>query len=109
MAIKNFAVALPTEPLIFQPGELTVRDRIVSSDWRQMLPVLHGAGFHLREQRRSDAASLFSILTTRRSRGRRRVLDRRVGLRAGVGGPFLLRNLYPALTSLTSAAGAIAV
>jgi len=41
-----------------------VRDRIVSSDWRQMLPVLHGAGFHLRELRRSDAASLFSMLTT---------------------------------------------
>ncbi len=29
-----------------------------------MLPVLHGAGFHLRELRRSDAASLFSMLTT---------------------------------------------
>ena len=29
-----------------------------------MLPVLHGAGFHLRELRRSDAASLFAMLTT---------------------------------------------
>ena len=29
-----------------------------------MLPVLHGPGFHLRELRRSDAASLFSMLTT---------------------------------------------
>jgi len=64
MAIKHFAVALPTEPLIFQAGQLLVRDRIVSSDRRQMLPVLHGAGFHLRELRRSDAASLFSMLTT---------------------------------------------
>ena len=64
MAIKHFAVALPTEPLIFRPGESWQHDRIVSSDWRQMLPVLHGAGFHLRELRRSDAASLFSMLTT---------------------------------------------
>ena len=64
MAIKIDALALPTEPLIFQPEATAVRERIVSSDWQRMLPVLHGAGFHLRELRRSDAASLFSMLTT---------------------------------------------
>ena len=36
----------------------------VSSDWRQGLPVLTGNGFHLRELRTSDAASLFALLTT---------------------------------------------
>jgi ribosomal-protein-alanine N-acetyltransferase len=63
MAIKIDTLALPTEPLIFRP-ELSVRERSVSSDWQRMLPVLHGAGFHLRELRRSDAASLFAMLTT---------------------------------------------
>ena len=61
MAITIQAVALPTEPLIFRP-EFGIE--AVSSDWRRMLPVLHGAGFHLRELRRSDAASLFALLTT---------------------------------------------
>ena len=48
MGIRQFAVALPTEPLIFQPAELWVHDRIVNSDWRQMLPVLHDK-LHLSE------------------------------------------------------------
>jgi len=64
MAIKIDALALPTEPLIFQPGQPAVRERIVRSEWRRLLPVLHGAGFHLRALRRSDAASLFAMLTT---------------------------------------------
>ena len=64
MAITIDALALPTEPLIFQPGQPAVRERIVRSEWQRLLPVLHGAGFHLRELRRSDAASLFSMLTT---------------------------------------------
>jgi len=64
MAIKIDALALPTEPSIFQPGQPAIRERIVRSEWRRLLPVLHGAGFHLRELRRSDAASLFSMLTT---------------------------------------------
>jgi ribosomal-protein-alanine N-acetyltransferase len=63
MAINIDAVALPTEPLIFQP-ERAMGDLTTSSDWQQMLPVLHGAGFHLRDLRRSDAASLFALLTT---------------------------------------------
>jgi len=64
MAIKIDALALPTEPLIFQHDQSAVRERVVSSDWQRMLPVLHGAGFHLRALRRSDAASLFAMLTT---------------------------------------------
>ena len=34
------------------------------SDWRAMLPVLHGSQVVLRELRESDAPSLFSLLTT---------------------------------------------
>lgn len=64
MAITIHTLAMPTEPLIFQPGQPGIRERTVSSDWQRALPVLHGAGFHLRELRRADAASLFAMLTT---------------------------------------------
>jgi ribosomal-protein-alanine N-acetyltransferase len=37
---------------------------VVSSDWREGLPVMHGAGITLRELRSSDAASLLALLTT---------------------------------------------
>ena len=37
---------------------------VVSSDWRQQLPVLTGRLVRLRELRPSDAPSLFSLLTT---------------------------------------------
>lgn len=37
---------------------------ITSSDWRTCLPILYGAGVTLRELRRSDALSLFAMLTT---------------------------------------------
>src|SRR5262245_12837463 len=37
---------------------------IVSSDWRESLPVLSGAHVTLRELRASDAPSLFAMLTT---------------------------------------------
>src|SRR5258706_6222219 len=36
---------------------------VVSSDWRQAVPVLSGHQVVLRELRASDAASLFSLLT----------------------------------------------
>lgn len=36
----------------------------VTSDWRGGLPTLYGAGVTLRELRRSDASSLFNLLTT---------------------------------------------
>jgi len=65
MAIKIDAVALPPEPLVFAPeARMITMERTTSSDWRRMLPVLRGAGFQLRELRRSDAASLFALLTT---------------------------------------------
>src|SRR5258706_14089702 len=37
---------------------------VVSSDWRERLPVLSGNQVVLRELRTSDAASLFTMLTT---------------------------------------------
>jgi ribosomal-protein-alanine N-acetyltransferase len=37
---------------------------IVSSNWREQLPVLSGAQVELRELRRSDAPSLFAMLTS---------------------------------------------
>jgi RimJ/RimL family protein N-acetyltransferase len=36
----------------------------VSSDWKQVLPVLQGTGITLRELRQSDAVSLLTLLTT---------------------------------------------
>ena len=64
MSFMIHALALPTEPLIFQPEPAPIRARRTSADWRQALPMLQGAGFQLRELRRSDAASLFAMLTT---------------------------------------------
>ena len=63
MSFSIQALALPTEPLIFQPDPVLIRDRATSSDWQRALPVLYGVGFTLRELRRSDAASLFTLLT----------------------------------------------
>ena len=37
---------------------------VVTTDWRQRLPVLSGLGVTLRELRESDAASLCALLTT---------------------------------------------
>ena len=39
-------------------------EALVSSDWREALPVLSGAQVVLRELRLSDASSLFALLTT---------------------------------------------
>jgi ribosomal-protein-alanine N-acetyltransferase len=64
MSFTIRALALPTEPLIFQPEPPPIRERLTGCDWRQALPTLQGAGFQLRELRRSDAASLFAMLTT---------------------------------------------
>jgi ribosomal-protein-alanine N-acetyltransferase len=58
------ALALPTEPLIFQPEPPAVRRRLTTSEWQRGLPVLQGTGFHLREVQHADAASLFTMLTT---------------------------------------------
>jgi ribosomal-protein-alanine N-acetyltransferase len=64
MSFRIQALALPTEPLIFQPGSPAIRERLTTSDWQRDLPVLQGAGFQLRELRRSDATSLFALLTS---------------------------------------------
>jgi len=42
----------------------TTSSSVVTSDWQQGLPTLHGRQVVLRELRASDAASLFSLLTT---------------------------------------------
>jgi ribosomal-protein-alanine N-acetyltransferase len=42
----------------------TTTETLVSSDWKQGLPTLHGRQVVLRELRASDAASLFALLTT---------------------------------------------
>jgi ribosomal-protein-alanine N-acetyltransferase len=65
MTIKIDALAQPTEPIVFQPEAPSApRERTVGTDWQRRLPVLRGAGFHLRELRHSDAASLCLMLTT---------------------------------------------
>jgi ribosomal-protein-alanine N-acetyltransferase len=49
----------------FQPAVAKSCDAVaVTTDWRKGLPLLTGAGVALRELRLSDAASLFSLLTT---------------------------------------------
>ena len=63
MSFSIQALALPTEPLIFQPEATLIRARVTNSEWQHALPVLHGVGFTLRELRSSDAASLFTMLT----------------------------------------------
>jgi RimJ/RimL family protein N-acetyltransferase len=51
-----------------QPSPRTLwqweQQRPTTTDWQQGLPVLVGQGFHLRELRTSDAASLHALLTT---------------------------------------------
>ena len=64
MSFRIQALALPTEPLIFQPDPAAVRERATGCDWQRALPVLQGASVTLRELRRSDAASLYALLTT---------------------------------------------
>jgi ribosomal-protein-alanine N-acetyltransferase len=63
MSFRIQALALPTEPLIFQPEAQAIRERVTSSEWQRALPVLRGAGVELRELRVSDAASLYTMLT----------------------------------------------
>jgi len=53
-------VQTSTAAVMAQPA----RDAVVSSDWREGLPTLHGEQVVLRELRGADAASLFALLTT---------------------------------------------
>jgi [ribosomal protein S5]-alanine N-acetyltransferase len=65
MTVKIDALAQPTEPIVFQPeAPSATRGRTVGPDWQRRLPLLRGAGFHLRELRHSDAAALCLMLTT---------------------------------------------
>jgi ribosomal-protein-alanine N-acetyltransferase len=64
MSFRIQALALPTEPLIFQPETAEVRERVADIDWQRELPVLRGAGVELRELRLSDAAALYALLTS---------------------------------------------
>ena len=41
-----------------------VATAVVTTDWRDSLPVLHGTNITLREMRTSDAPALFALLTT---------------------------------------------
>jgi RimJ/RimL family protein N-acetyltransferase len=50
--------------LDMQTFEAPAAAPVVSSDWRQQLPVMTGRQVRLRELRTSDAPSLFSLLTT---------------------------------------------
>jgi RimJ/RimL family protein N-acetyltransferase len=51
---------METKAMNVQP----IASEVVSSDWKDSLPVLAGAQVTLRDLRVSDAASLFSLLTT---------------------------------------------
>jgi RimJ/RimL family protein N-acetyltransferase len=56
---------LPSLPVPTCEAQVGVRsDEVTTSDWRQQLPVLAGRQVVLRELRVSDAASLFTLLTT---------------------------------------------
>jgi [ribosomal protein S5]-alanine N-acetyltransferase len=50
--------------LVEAPMHSVVATEVTSSDWRSGLPVLTGACVTLRELRKTDAASLFALLTT---------------------------------------------
>jgi RimJ/RimL family protein N-acetyltransferase len=53
----------PEMDLQVRAMEMPVAD-VVSSDWRQQLPILNGEQVTLRQLRASDAPSLFALLTT---------------------------------------------
>jgi ribosomal-protein-alanine N-acetyltransferase len=55
---------MPYRDELQQAVVLSTPETVVSSDWQQGLPTLHGRQVVLRELRASDAASLFALLTT---------------------------------------------
>src|SRR5665213_2969930 len=59
-ADRDRDLAMDTNILTQPLGETAV----VSTDWRQQLPVMSGKHVALRELRASDAQSLFALLTT---------------------------------------------
>jgi len=58
----DLAMTTVSEARVSSLGE--VNAPVVSTDWRQQLPVLNGRQVTLRELRASDAQSLFALLTT---------------------------------------------
>ncbi len=50
--------------MAYRPVTMTTPDAAVTTDWKQGLPVLEGAGITLRELRMSDATALLALLTT---------------------------------------------
>src|SRR3954452_11193453 len=55
---------MPYRDELQQAVVLSTPETVISSDWQQGLPTLHGRQVVLRELRASDAASLFALLTT---------------------------------------------
>src|SRR5206468_10550492 len=55
---------LDMTPAVASVVEQPAIGNVISSDWREGLPVLTGAQVVLRELRSSDATSLFALLTT---------------------------------------------
>src|SRR3954452_12051456 len=55
---------MPYRDELQQAVVLSTPETVISSDWQQGLPTLHGRQGVLRELRASDAASLFALLTT---------------------------------------------
>ena len=60
MDVMNTVNALETTTMM----HLSMTSEVVSSNWQQQLPTLSGTTVTLRELRRSDAPSLFAMLTT---------------------------------------------
>lgn len=55
---------MPFQPELDSMSACISSSEVVTTEWRQRLPVLRGEQVVLRELRRSDAESLFSLLTT---------------------------------------------
>lgn len=55
---------MPFRPELEVTTMQTSTTSVTTTDWQQALPVLHGRSVTLRELRKSDALSLFSLLTT---------------------------------------------
>jgi ribosomal-protein-alanine N-acetyltransferase len=67
MPFRDMETAMDTvmiHPEVSQTVVSGTSQTVVSSDWRQALPVLNGQQVTLRELRASDAQSLFALLTT---------------------------------------------
>src|SRR5207302_6943996 len=64
MPYRDLEIMVNTNMLTTELQTATTTNDVVSSDWRQQLPVLTGKQVVLRQLRTSDAAPLFAMLTT---------------------------------------------